>query len=123
MTEDPTPEPTLDEIIAGLPNTPEPAPPEAVKLPPAYDTCLIGATVEPYGPDRFAYSLKKLTKFLMKEYDCEAPEARHILAKNFLLPHAATICFVADELMLGAVEDDKKIQIVTSGAFGKKKKP
>lgn len=118
MINNTTPEPTLDELIAAVP---EPKQQEAVKLPDAYDTCLIGATVEPYGPDRFAYSLKKLTKFLMREYDCEAPEARHILTKNFLVPHAATIVFVNDELILGQVEDDKKIQIVTSGAFGKKK--
>ncbi len=89
--------------------TPEPEAPQAVRLPKAYDTCLIGASIETRGPDKFAYSLRKLTLFTMKEHNVGADEARMLVAKHFVLPLADSVAFINDELVTPIKEDTPKI--------------
>lgn len=114
-------EPTLSELMESAAEVQT----EAVRLPAPYDVALLGASVEAHGPDRFCYSLKRLTKFIMAEYEVEPNEARHILATNFMMPLARehgplAPMWINDEILLGSVEDDTKIQIVTPIEFGKK---
>jgi len=87
-------------------NIPEP---QASKLPEAFDTALLGATVSTVEPDRFVYSLRTLTQLVMHERQCHPPEARQIVFAEFIKPYGAEVCFVDDTLVQPIEEEKSKI--------------
>jgi len=91
--------------------------PQVIKLPPCYDTCLLGATVSLHGTDRFVYSLTKLVQFKMLEHQCQAPEARQIVLAEIIKPidreHGPLApVWVNDELVLGSIEEKDTPKII-----------
>lgn len=85
--------------------------PQASKLPDEYNTAMLGATVSLFGEDQFAYSLRTLIRLVMRERECQPPEAREIILAEFIKPNADTICWINDELIEPIEEDKPKIVI------------
>ena len=104
-----------------------PETPQAAKLPSAYDSTLLGATVSIHEPDRFVYSLRKLIRFEMSRNECGASEARGIVARDFITPlareygHMAPV-FVDDELVQGSIQDTEKHIIIVPKQFNGNRK-
>ena len=102
-------------------STPPPADePQAQRLHPDYDVCLIGATVDLHNPDRFVYSLKKLIRFRMRETKQPAETCRDEIATMVIgiqREHGPLApVFVNDELT-GEIQD-KKSPIILPGMTG-----
>lgn len=100
--------------------------PEAVKLVPAYDSCLCGATVSLNEQDRFVYSLRKLIRFTMIEHGCKATEARSIIVRDFITPLARehgplSPVFLNDEIIDGIILDEEKPLIIVPHFNGNKR--
>lgn len=95
--------------------------PQARRLHPDYDVCLLGATVDLHNPDRFVYSLKKLIRFRMRETKQPAETCRDEIATMVIgiqREHGPLApVFVNDELVLGPAED-KKPGIILPGMNG-----
>jgi hypothetical protein len=91
-TETPTTEVTPDADIP------------AIKLGDIYDHCLLGATVK----GRFAYSIKELMKFQMRNYGLDPDQAREAVSKDIVEVAAQFGAespeFIDDELMEARVE-------------------
>ena len=104
-------------------DTPEPIPQEAIKLPDSHDEALLGATVDPHAPDRFVYSLRKLTLGEMKRSQCSVEEARKFVTETLVMPLARehgpqyAPVFVNDELVLGNLTDKPKSNIIMPPRF------
>lgn len=100
--------------------------PEAARLDPAYDCCLLGATVSIHDPDRFAYSLKKLILFEMKRTGQPAETCREevaLMVTGIQREHGPLApVFINDELMSGAAEDPKP-KIILPGMNGFRQPP
>lgn len=99
----------------------------AFKLDDAYDSCLLGATVDIYGRDRYAYSLVRLIRFEMKRRGCTAQEARQAIADEMVIPilreHGMDgPTFINDELIQGEVQDEdpQAPKIILPSEFNKK---
>lgn len=106
------------------PGTPDPQP-QAARLAPAYDSCLVGATVSIHEESRFAYSLRKLIKFEMVRGSIGADEAREEVANELIVPiqreHGPLApIFIDDELVQGQVEEDPGPKIVIPNFNGKR---
>jgi hypothetical protein len=102
-TEDFTVTPTEDFTVTPLEVTPDAEIP-AIKLGDIYDHCLLGATVK----GRFAYSIKELMKFQMRNYGLDPDQARAAVSKDIMEVAAAYGAespeFIDDELMEARVE-------------------
>lgn len=94
----------------------------AARLDPAYDSCLIGATVSMHEAPRFVYSLRKLIQFEQRRASCLIEEARTAVAQELVTPilreHGPEgPVFVDDELVLGELKDPE-VKIIMP-EFGK----
>ena len=113
-------------ITGGRPNLPQPVfdipTPEAIKLDDAYDVALLGASMSIHETDRFAYSVSKLLRYERARLNVPTAQAREALADiiTAIQREAGPLApiFINDELVLGLVEDEDAIKIITPGSAG-----
>ena len=110
------PQITEGESTSGSQNTKD----VASKLPAEYDTALLGATVSRHAAAQFAYSLKALTKLVIKERECLKPEARQIIYQELIVPFGSEIAFIDDTLLV--VEEPAPVsKIIIPTQIGKRR--